>query len=55
MKISRDEDVISFEFHFPRWLSKLWWFMTGSCTECGGELIEWSSTKAWCENCGKNE
>jgi predicted RNA-binding Zn-ribbon protein involved in translation (DUF1610 family) len=41
-----------FLINLPR---KIYWFLTGRCMSCGGELNVYSYKKASCINCGKKE
>jgi ribosomal protein S27E len=34
-------------------LTAIKWFLQNRCPDCGGKIIDWSSRKAYCEDCGK--
>lgn len=36
----------------PKWWTKFLWFLNDQCLECGGEVVPYSSKKAYCIQCG---
>lgn len=36
-------------------IKKLWYFLWGQCTACGGDIEEYSVKNATCMRCGRRE